>query len=49
MNTNTPNKPSLALINGFVRTEKPTPQLQDHDANALHTMVISRLPVLNKV
>lgn len=48
MNTNTPNKPSLALINGFVRTEKPTPQLQDHDANALHTLDLLRhLPDCN--
>lgn len=38
MNT---NKPSLALINGFVRTEKPTPQ-PEPETNTLHTLDLLR-------
>ena len=41
MTNTTHNKPNLAVINGFVRTEKPTPQ-PEPETNTLHTLDLLR-------
>ncbi len=41
MNTTAHNKPNLAVINGFVRTEKPTPQ-PEPETNTPHTLDLLR-------